>query len=84
MPHYKVTQIVEAENEHAARLAAAVKVSQYATVEREWTETELREYEEECYENGDVPCTDPAGHVWAVSDEDENYCYCEKCGCVEY
>ena len=32
----------------------------------------------------EVPCIDKAGHEWVVSDENENVCYCEKCGCMEY
>lgn len=31
-----------------------------------------------------VPCTDPGGHIWVVSDEDDDYCYCSNCGCMEY
>jgi len=33
----------------------------------------------------EVPCIDGTGdHEWVVSDEDENYCYCSRCGCGEY
>lgn len=35
-------------------------------------------------EDGDVLCSDPRGHAWVVSDENENYCYCERCGVAEY
>lgn len=43
-----------------------------------------QEYKDTCEENGDIPCVDQAGHKWVVSDEDDNVCYCEKCGCSEY
>jgi hypothetical protein len=42
------------------------------------------DYEQECYESGEVPCIDTHGHSWTVSDEDDNICYCNKCGCSEY
>lgn len=42
------------------------------------------QWECEVRSNGDVPCLDPSGHEWTVSDEDENVCYCSKCGCGEY
>jgi hypothetical protein len=33
----------------------------------------------------EVPCVDGTErHVWVVSDENENVCYCERCGCPEY
>jgi hypothetical protein len=32
----------------------------------------------------DIPCIDKQGHDWVVSDENENVCYCAKCGCMEY
>lgn len=33
----------------------------------------------------EVPCIDgKESHVWVVSDENENICYCERCGCHEY
>lgn len=38
----------------------------------------------EAHVNGDIPCVDADGHIWVVNDEDENICYCEKCGCYEY
>lgn len=44
----------------------------------------MEEYELMCAELGEVPCTDPDHHEWVFSDEDTEYCYCEKCGCVEY
>lgn len=32
-----------------------------------------------------VPCSDGTeNHLWVVSDEDENDCYCERCGSREY
>lgn len=32
-----------------------------------------------------VPCIDGTeAHEWIVSDEDENICYCTRCGCMEY
>ena len=32
-----------------------------------------------------VPCVDNTeNHIWVVSDEDENICYCERCGTLEY
>lgn len=34
--------------------------------------------------NGDEPCIDQHGHKFVVSDDDENICYCERCGCGEY
>jgi hypothetical protein len=38
------------------------------------------------YEDGadDMPCLSKSGHKWVVSDESENVCYCENCGCLEY
>lgn len=39
--------------------------------------------EDEDYDDG-PRCTDSRGHKWVVSDENENYCYCERCGCCEY
>lgn len=44
----------------------------------------LEEYQLECVESGEVPCIDVKHHAWVVSDENENVCYCEKCGCAEY
>lgn len=41
-------------------------------------------YKERCYEDGEVPCNDTGHHKWVISDENENHCYCEKCGCSEY
>lgn len=41
-------------------------------------------YEEDCHENGEVPCIDNKHHKWVVSDENENICYCERCGTPEY
>ena len=41
-------------------------------------------YVEKCHEDGEVPCSDIEGHVWVTSDENENDCYCEKCGTREY
>ena len=82
MPTYKVTCYVEAKSEDEAKQIISPRDGVHA--ERHYTDAEIDAYREECYEHGDVPCTDPAGHVWAVSDENENYCYCEKCGCVEY
>lgn len=35
-------------------------------------------------EDGEIICGDPRGHSWAVSDENENVCYCSRCGCAEY
>lgn len=35
-------------------------------------------------EDGEVICSDPGGHSWVISDENENVCYCENCGCYEY
>jgi hypothetical protein len=33
----------------------------------------------------EVPCVDGTdSHKWVTSDEDENICYCEICGCREY
>jgi hypothetical protein len=32
----------------------------------------------------EIECDDPRGHKWVVSDENENICYCERCGCGEY
>lgn len=34
--------------------------------------------------DGEIPCIDSRGHSWVVSDENENICYCDKCGCMEY
>jgi hypothetical protein len=32
-----------------------------------------------------VPCVDGTeNHEWVISDEDENICYCSRCGCLEY
>jgi hypothetical protein len=32
-----------------------------------------------------VPCVDGTeNHKFVVSDENENVCYCERCGCIEY
>jgi hypothetical protein len=32
-----------------------------------------------------VPCMDGTeNHKFVVSDENENICYCERCGCIEY
>lgn len=32
-----------------------------------------------------VPCIDGTeNHKWVVSDENEDICYCEHCGCMEY
>jgi hypothetical protein len=32
-----------------------------------------------------VPCMDGTeNHKFVVSDENENVCYCERCGCIEY
>ena len=32
-----------------------------------------------------VPCVDKTeNHEWVVSDENENICYCSRCGCCEY
>lgn len=44
----------------------------------------MEEYEMQCHENGEPPCNTIYGHEFVVSDEDENYCYCENCGCVEF
>lgn len=41
-------------------------------------------YVDECEENGEVPCIDARHHHWVCSDENENVCYCDKCGCGEY
>lgn len=38
----------------------------------------------ESFVNGGIPCVDSAGHDWVVNDDDENICYCCKCGCCEY
>lgn len=88
MPTYKVTCYIEAENlgkaENVADSLVFDQSAKSAIVERYYTDAEIDAYREECYENGDVPCNDPEGHVWAVSDENDNYCYCEKCGCCEY
>lgn len=35
-------------------------------------------------EEDEVPCIDKQGHIFVVSDENENICYCERCGCLEY
>lgn len=35
-------------------------------------------------DNSEPRCSDPRGHKFVISDEDENYCYCERCGCIEY
>jgi hypothetical protein len=83
MPTYKVVSLVEARDEEEARhIVPSLKGR--ISVERYYTDAEIDAYREECYENGEVPCDDPAHHVWAVSDENDNYCYCEKCGCCEY
>lgn len=85
MPTYKVTCYVEASDANDAMQTLSPGERSYgAYVERHYTQAEYDAYQEECCEHGDVPCSDPAGHVWVVSDEDENYCYCEKCGCCEY
>jgi hypothetical protein len=32
-----------------------------------------------------VPCVDGTeNHKFVVSEENENVCYCERCGCIEY
>ena len=32
-----------------------------------------------------VPCIDGTeNHRWAMSDDNENVCYCSRCGCCEY
>ena len=41
------------------------------------------DHEEEDYSD-EPKCSDPRGHRFVVSDEDENYCYCERCGVCEY
>ena len=42
--------------------------------------TELEQYEPPA-----VPCVDGTeSHEWVVSDENENVCYCSRCGCMEY
>lgn len=86
MPTYKVTQYIEAEDEMQAKMAAqtATDPDRHVYAERHYTDAEIDAYREECNENGEVACTDPEHHVWAVSDENDNYCYCEKCGCCEY
>ncbi len=43
-----------------------------------------RDWRAEAYENGEEPCIDARGHSWTVSDENEELCYCSKCGCYEY
>jgi hypothetical protein len=48
-----------------------------------------REYKDEKQELVDaeivVPCVDGTeNHKFVISDENENVCYCERCGCVEY
>lgn len=81
MPTYKVVSLVEARDEDEARhIIPSLKGR--ISVERYYTDAEQEAYVNQCNENGDVPCADPAGHAWVISDEDENYCYCEKCGCV--
>jgi hypothetical protein len=88
MPHYRVTTIIEADSLDKAEGFAYKMVfddsAKSANVERYYTDAEIDAYREECNENGEVACVDPAHHVWAVSDENDNYCYCEKCGCCEY
>lgn len=38
-----------------------------------------------CDEDPEVPCVDGTEqHEWVTSDEDENYCYCSRCGSGEY
>jgi hypothetical protein len=83
MPTYKIISIVEANNEDDA-LHAIASLKEKISVERYYTDAEIDAYREKCNENGEVACVDPEHHVWAVSDEDDNYCYCERCGCVEY
>lgn len=34
--------------------------------------------------DGGPRCSDPRGHKFIVSDENEEHCYCERCGCLEY
>ena len=44
------------------------------TIETEWDEIEV-----------EVPCIDGTeNHQWVISDDDENVCYCCRCGCCEY
>lgn len=42
------------------------------------------EYRTTCFESGEAPCIDIKHHKWVISDENDNVCYCEKCGCPEY
>lgn len=84
MPRFRVTIEVEAADAERARLFTQNQDRLLVATERVWTQAECDSYIAECHENGEIPCCDPEHHVWAVSDDNENYCYCEKCGCSEY
>lgn len=48
-------------------------------------EAEFYQKQEEADAEVIVPCIDKTeNHKWVVSDENENICYCERCGCMEY
>lgn len=35
-------------------------------------------------DSGEPECTDKRGHKWVVSDENDDVCYCERCGSSEF
>lgn len=47
-------------------------------------DTSFHEAEVEDDDPAEVPCIDRQGHRWTVSDENENVCYCSRCGVPEY
>lgn len=47
-------------------------------------DTSFHDHEMDDDYDDEPPCTAPGGHSWVISDGDENHCYCEQCGTVEY